>query len=131
MNPEAKALNTSGPELRCPKCSGTDLRRTMPRNRRERFLRTVLPMHLYFCRSCEQRSWIWGAVPQGLAHGQAAGPSGGRTLEPRDRALARRNRGRMLRSALVAVLLGGVFGLYLKSCQDRRVDRSTEVDRTP
>jgi hypothetical protein len=105
----------------------------MPRNGRERFLRTVLPMHLYFCRSCEQRSWIWGSVPQRRPHGLVDGPTSGRTLEPRDRALARRNRSRMFRSALVAVLLGGAFGLSLKSCQDRRdhSDHPTELDHGP
>ena len=133
MDPAAKAQPASEPALRCPKCTGTDLRRTMPRNGRERFLRSVLPMRVYFCRSCEQRSWIWGSTPQPRAHSSASGFSSGRALEPRDRALARRNRRRVLWSALVAVLLGGAFGLYLKSCQDRRdrYDLAADLDHGP
>ena len=133
MDPAAKAPPASEQALRCPKCTGTDLRRTMPRNGRERFLRSVLPMHLYFCRSCEQRSWVWGSTPQLRADSSASGPSSGRTLEPRDRALARHNQKRVLRSALVALLLGGALGYYLKSCQDRRdhVDHTADLDHGP
>ena len=121
------------PEFRCPKCSGTDLRRTMPRNGRERLIRSVLPMHLYFCRTCERRSWIWGATPRVRARGASTGASGGRTLEPRDRALARRNRNRVVKSAVFALLLGVAFGIYLKGCQERheRFDRSAELDHGP
>jgi hypothetical protein len=120
MDPAASASQSGEADLRCPKCTGTNVRRTMPRNGRERFLRSILPMHLYFCRSCEQRSWIWGATPQERARRSSAGPVSGRTLEPRDRALARRNRSRILKSALVALLLGAALGIYLRGCQERR-----------
>jgi len=133
MDPAPKVPPAVEPALRCPKCSGTDLRRTMPRNGRERFLRSALPMHLYFCRSCEQRSWIWGATRRDGALASSGSPSSGRTLEPRDRALARLNRRRIIRSALVAVVLGAAFGIYLKSCQDRRdrFDHPGESDHGP
>jgi len=106
--------------LRCPKCSSTDIRRSMPRNGRERLLRRILPIRPFFCRTCEQRTWIWGSYGVSTRASRAGVPRRGRGLEARDRALARRTRGRLVRSAFLALLLGAIFGVYFMHCQEQR-----------
>jgi len=111
----------SGPGARrCPTCSSTDIRRSMPRNGRERLLRTLLPVHLFFCRNCEQRSWIWVGSASSRRSSHPRRREAGREMEARDRALARRMRHRLLRSAFLALLLGAILGLYVTNCQERR-----------
>jgi hypothetical protein len=134
MEPEMATHPGPPRSLRCPKCSSADIRRTTPRNGRERLLRRLLPVHLVYCRACEQRSWIWGSVP-GAPHSTLhPRPAGGREMEARDRALARRTRHRLLRTALMALLLGTVFGLYVTHCQEQRrlrEEAAFEQERAP
>ena len=100
--------------FRCPRCGSQRVRRSMPRDGWERFVRTVTPLHYYFCRDCDRRGVHFEAIP---ASGVGRGPTMGRTLEDRDRKAALVKARKTVLSVLFAGALGAAAGMYIHSCR--------------
>jgi hypothetical protein len=100
--------------LRCPSCGSTRIRRSLPQDGWERFLRAIAPVHYYRCRECNHRGWTWGPV---LLSDEAAPPNVPvRPPEVRDATAAAVRRRRALFLVVVAVGAGIAMGFMAERC---------------
>lgn len=103
----------SGP--RCRHCGSPRLRRSRAHTSLERLVRRITPIHFHRCGECHRRGWHWPG-PQEEAHGPGVTH---RPVELRDVRSRIRNRNRVGRRVLIAVILGGAFAFAIRSCAER------------
>jgi hypothetical protein len=109
----------------CPRCGSIRVRRSMPRDAWERFVRSVTPFHYFLCRDCDHRALHVGRVPVGDGTGA---PWPGRPVEERDRRAARVKARNTVLTALLAVMLGAAAGVYVHSCRQSQEAASPVLD---
>jgi hypothetical protein len=102
-------------ELLCRHCGSKRVRRSRAHATLERFLRTVTPIRFHVCGDCRRRGWHWPSETR--RETPTSAPA--RPVEQRDvrrKSLIRKRTGTRV---LVAFILGTLFALAIRSCQDR------------
>ena len=96
--------------LQCEQCGSTRIRHARAHSPWQRLVVAVTPLQRYACGSCTHRGWRIGG------HARAPHPHepthvGARPLEERDHHKRARARRRLVRSLLLAILLGALAAL--------------------
>lgn len=108
-------MPASPPTFRCPRCGSARVRRSLPQDGWERFVRSVTPIHYFRCRECNHRDSHWGPIAWPEQESPVEVPA--RPLEERDRTAIAVQRRRVILLLCIAIGSGVITGYMVHSCQ--------------